>query len=86
MKKTIKVEYQEQSKAVVANTKIEVEAENEEEVNKINAQEVLKEANELYNKAAEFSETKTKRKALQWGKTDGTELRNSEYKERYERV
>lgn len=56
MEKLIKVEFIEQSKAVVANTKIEVTSED------VNYEDVLEEAKDLFNKASEYSSRLTMRK------------------------
>lgn len=53
MEKTIKVEFNEQSKAVVTSVKLEIKGED------INNDEVLEEVKDLFNKASAYSALKT---------------------------
>ena len=57
MNKTIKIEFNEQSKTVTATVKIEITKEED-----FNGEEVLKEAQELFDKANNYSLTKTMNK------------------------
>lgn len=58
MEKTVKVEYQEQSKGVVANVKVEITG----LATNINSDEVLAEATALFNKASVVSYQHTRDK------------------------
>jgi len=55
-KKIVKVEFVEQSKAVTAQVKIEVEDDD------VNGEQILDEAKALFNKASEYSALKTMQK------------------------
>lgn len=62
MKKIIKIEFTENVKSVVCNTKIEYEF-NDTDTIKTNA-EILQESKDLYNDASSYSLTKTQQKGI----------------------
>lgn len=59
MRETIKIEFSELSKQIVANVRIEVEDDKE-----INASEILQKTKDLFDQAIEYATTKTVRKAI----------------------
>jgi hypothetical protein len=63
MIETIKIEFTEQAKAVVANTKIEVEYDITETAEDI-MPELLKRAKSLFDEAHKYAELKTKMKLM----------------------
>ena len=59
MKKIVKIEFSENSKAVLAQTKIEYEFDTTEEIKTTDNDKILEEAKDLYNKAHSYAVNKT---------------------------
>ena len=63
MKKTIKIEFNENVKSVVASTKIEYEFDSDKEI-LIGNETIMKEAKDLYEEASKYSLLKTQQKGI----------------------